>query len=258
MKKTPFHHQSSTLAKSKISRHGFFSRIGGHSTGIFHSLNTGPGSSDNPAHIESNRALCTNALKANHLITLYQIHSATALIIDAPFEGDRPKADAMVTNKPGLMLGILTADCMPFLFVDDNAGVIGAAHAGWRGALSGILDNTIDKMISLGANPDTIKTALGPCLRQPSFEVGMDLVSEFLDHYPASAQFFSAGKNDNKRQFDLASFGRWRLKEKGVSTLDDLNICTLTNHDLYFSYRYSRQQNHDDYGRNLSAIVLRP
>jgi len=172
-------------------------------------------------------------------------------IADGPVQ-----ADALVTNQPGIMLGVLAADCMPFLFADPVAGIIGAAHAGWRGALSGILDQTIRAMTKLGANPMNIHACLGPCLRQPNFEVGFDLVSEFLEKYPQTERFFLPGKNDEKRQLDLASFGFWRLCENGVFHTDDIGICTLANPDQYFSYRHSRQVNAPDYGRNLSAIVI--
>ena len=212
----------------------------------------------------ANRAACANALKASpkRLVTLYQIHSSTVIETNASWNGEPPKADGVVTTTPGLMLGILTADCMPFLFADLKAGVIGAAHAGWRGALGGeneeggVIENTITKMISLGASTQNIVAALGPCLRQPNFEVGDDLVDAFLTKHPEADRFFAPGVSKEKRQFDLAGFGHWRLAEIGVTKLHDTGICTLGEKQHYFSYRATKRANEPDYGRNLSAIVL--
>ena len=248
-------------------RHGFFSRLGGTSKGLYNSLNTGPGSSDNPDHIAANRVLCAKALqgtatKTPELVSLYQIHSAHVITIDentAPplwRDSTPPKADGMVTRLPGIMLGILTADCMPFLFADADNGVIGAAHAGWRGALDGVLEATIEAMQTLGAEPEAIRFSLGPCLRKENFEVGMDLVDQFLAKYPSAEQFFAPGISPEKRQFDLAAFGFWRLREMGVLNGEDTKICTLANSDTYFSYRRSRREGAPDYGRNLSAILI--
>ena len=247
--------QSPALNEAGV-RHGFFGRAGGVSVGDYDSLNTGPGSADNPDRVRENRARCARALDAEpgSLITLHQIHSPIAVLADAPFER-APEADGSATRTPGLVLGALAADCMPFLFADPANGVTAAAHAGWRGALGGVLEATIDAMERLGAARSRIIAALGPCLRQPNFEVGLDLVQAFTEKYPQSEQYFAPGVTAEKRQLDLAGFGRWRLAAVGVENLDDLGVCTLASSAEYFSYRASRRAGAADYGRNLSAIV---
>lgn len=258
--KTPPHLKSDLLTGAA---HGFFGREGGVSTGVFASLNAGPGSDDTPENVAENRARCAAAIGAEpaRLITLYQIHSATIVEAEAPWPAVNgapapPKADGVVTNTPGLAIGVLTADCMPYLFIDRQAGVIGAAHAGWRGALAGVLENTIEKMTALGAAPGKIRAALGPCLRKENFEVGLDLVDAFCKKYPEAEQFMAPGATAEKRQFDLAAFGRWRLAAAGVDKVDDMARCTLGEEDRYFSYRGSRRAQVPDYGRNLSVIML--
>jgi polyphenol oxidase len=247
-------HLTSPLLKD--AAHGFFGREGGVSEGLFSALNTGLGSSDDPARVAENRERCRNALGANCLLTLYQIHSAEAVIVTAPWNGAGPRADAMATRMKGVALGVLAADCMPFLFIDPEAEVIGAAHAGWRGALAGVLGATIAAMASLGAKPHRIRAALGPCLRQTNFEVGLDVVEAFAEKHPDTEQYFAPGAAPGKRQFDLAGFGRADLSRAGVEALDDLGVCTLGEKSRYFSYRASRRADEPDYGRNLSAIAL--
>ncbi len=193
---------------------------------------------------------------AAHLLTLYQVHSAEAVIVTAPWSGQGPKADGMATRLPGVALGVLAADCMPFLFIDAEAGVIGAAHAGWRGALAGVLDETVKAMVSIGARADRIRAAVGPCMRQPNFEVGVDVLEAFAAKYPEAEQFFAPGAAAGKRQLDLVGFGRARLAAVGVERLDDVGVCTVAEPDAYFSYRVSRRRGEPDYGRNLSAIAL--
>lgn len=249
---TPPHLTSSATPAT----HGFFGRAGGVSEGIFSALNAGLGSSDDPARVTENRKRCREALGAKHLLTLYQIHSPTAVTVDAPWDGAGPRADAMATRLKGVALGVLAADCMPFLFVDAEAGVIGAAHAGWRGALAGVLGETIAAMTRLGARPHRIRAALGPCLRQPNFEVGLDVVEAFTAKHPDAEHFFAPGVSAQKRQFDLAGFGRADLARAGVESLDDTGVCTLAEKAAYFSYRASRRAGEPDYGRNLSAIAL--
>ncbi len=249
---TPPHLKSPALPAA----HGFFGRAGGASEGIFSSLNTGLGSSDDPARVAENRRRCRDALGATHLLTLYQIHSPSAVIVNDPWDGAGPRADGMATRMKGVALGVLAADCMPFLFVDAEAEVIGAAHAGWRGALAGVLGETIAAMIRLGAKAHRIRAALGPSLRQPNFEVGLDVVEAFVKKHPYTDQFFAAGISPDKRQFDLAGFGRADLARAGVNALDDLGACTLGEKAAYFSYRASRRAGDPDYGRNLSAIAL--
>lgn len=238
--------------------HGFFGRAGGVSKGDYATLNTGLGSNDDVAAVAENRARCARAVGVDRgaLLTLYQVHSADAVIVDETWSGQGPRADAMATKRPGLALGVLTADCMPVLFVDPEAQVIAAAHAGWRGALAGVLESAVGAMTSLGARPERIRAGLGPCLRQPNFEVGLDLLEAFVTKYPAAERFFSAGASPEKRQLDLAGFGRWRLEEAGVTYLEEVEICTLGASERYFSYRAGRRSGAADSGRNLSAIAL--
>ncbi len=240
------------------ARHGFFSRAGGVSSGVYEGLNTGPGSDDDPQAISENRARCALALgvKPEHLLTNYQIHSATVIVVEEPWKENPPKADSLVTNTPGIALGVLAADCMPWLFFEPEAKVIGAAHAGWRGALAGVLENTVAAMTELGANPALIRAAVGPCLRQPNFEVGLDLPEAFTEKYPDAGEFFSPGAHNDKRLFDLVGFGASRLRTMGVTAIDDVGACTLAEPDRFFSYRASRRRSEADYGRNLSAIAL--
>lgn len=244
------------LQSSLPASHGFFGRAGGVSEGMFASLNAGPGSADDPARVAENRRRCRDALGAAHLLTLFQIHSPAAVIVTEPWEGAGPRADGMATRLKGVALGVLAADCMPFLFVDAEAEVIGAAHAGWRGALAGVLGATIAAMTTLGARPHRIQAALGPCLRQPNFEVGLDVVEAFSSKHPEAERFFAPGVSPEKRQFDLAGYGRADLARAGVTTLADLGVCTLGEKEAYFSYRASRRAGDPDYGRNLSAIAL--
>ena len=238
------------------ARHGFFSRAGGVSSGMFATLNVGLGSSDDMANVVENRTRCREALGADHLLTLYQVHSADAVIVTEPWIGQGPKADAMATRLKDVALGVLAADCMPFLFIDAEAEVIGAAHAGWRGALAGVLEATVQAMVSIGARADRIVAAVGPCMRQPNFEVGLDVLDAFTAKYPDAEQFFAPGLSAHKRQLDLVGFGRARLAAAGVGTLDDVAVCTLAESERYFSYRASRRAGEPDYGRNLSAIAL--
>lgn len=250
-------HLTSAALRKAGAAHGFFGRAGGVSTGIFSSLNAGLGSADDPANTAENRLRCRDTLGADHLLTLYQVHSADVVIVTEPWSGQGPKADGMATRLKGVALGVLAADCMPFLFIDAEAEVVGAAHAGWRGALSGVLEATIRAMVSIGAAADRIVAAVGPCLRQENFEVGVDVLEAFADKNPQAEQFFAPGVSAQKRQFDLAGFGRSRLEAVGVQNLDDLNVCTLGDSGDYFSYRASRRAGEPDYGRNLSAIALR-
>ncbi|MEO0398854.1 MAG: peptidoglycan editing factor PgeF [Pseudomonadota bacterium] len=246
--------------------HGFFGRAGGVSKPPYEGLNTGTGSADAPEAVAENRRRCAAALDLplKRLLSVYQVHSPNVVAVDGPWPSApgggliRPEADALVTNKENLALGVLAADCMPVLMVDAEARVIGAAHAGWRGALAGVLEATVRKMTDLGADPSRIIAAFGPCLRQPQFEVGLDLVDAFTAPYPEATRFFRAGAPPEKRQFDLVGFGHWRLREAGVQKIDDVNCCTLAQPDAYFSYRASRRAGIEAYGRNLSAIALKP
>lgn len=248
----------SDLLDAPSIRHGFFGRAGGVSKGIYAALNTGAGSDDKRVDVTENRRRCADVLNVapNKLLTNYQIHSNNVVFVDGPFHDGPPKADALVTTTPGLALGALAADCMPWLFHDPVAHVIAAAHAGWRGALAGVLENTVETMIDHDATPENIRACLGPCLRQPQFEVGLDLVDAFTAKYSTAEQFFAPGTSMQKRQFDLAGFGFERLRILGVTQIDDVDRCTLGDAEQYFSYRASRQRHEPDYGRNLSAIAL--
>ncbi|MEM9899323.1 MAG: peptidoglycan editing factor PgeF, partial [Pseudomonadota bacterium] len=167
-----------------------------------------------------------------------------------------PTADAMVTATKGIAIAVLTADCMPVQFLDERAGIIGAAHAGWKGALAGILENTVKAMAELGSKAGDIRACIGPCLRPPNFEIGDDLYAAFVSKHPQSAAFFSPMNEQGKRQFDLVAFGRWRLSELGVDAVDLVGGCTLADPERYFSYRWARKHGQENYGRNLSAIAL--
>ncbi len=195
-------------------------------------------------------------VEPDRLLTNYQVHSPDVVHVQRPWADNSPKADALVTKTPGLALGVLAADCMPWLFLDPTARVIGAAHAGWRGALAGVLENTVAAMEGLGAEPNRVRAAVGPCLRQQNFEVGLELIDAFVERHADAGQFFAPGVSADKRQLDLVGFGAWRLRAVGVETVDDVDVCTLGESARYFSYRASARRGDADYGRNLSAIAL--
>ncbi|NWG71169.1 MAG: peptidoglycan editing factor PgeF [Parvularculaceae bacterium] len=246
----------SPLLENARAPHGFFGRAGGVSSGLFATLNTGLGTRDDIEAVRENRARCAGALGVARLVTLHQIHSSDVVTVRAPWPDEaRPRGDGMVADRPGVALGVLAADCMPVLFCDPAAGVIGAAHAGWRGALAGVIEATLAAMTRIGAQPARVVAAIGPCLRQPNFEVGLEVVDAFKRKHPLSERFFGPGVSPEKRQLDLASFGAWRLRESGVAGIDDVEVCTLAAPLDYFSYRASRRAGEPDYGRNLSAIA---
>ncbi len=239
-------------------RHGFFTRKGGASSGIFSGLNCGPGSTDLSDAVAINRTRVAHALGAQpeHLITLHQVHSADVLHVQtAPTSGPPPKGDAMVTATPGIVLGILTADCQPVLFADPAAGVIGAAHAGWRGALTGVLEATIDGMERLGAHRRTICAVIGPTISQPAYEVGPEFVASFVAHDPANRRFFAPGKDD-RSMFDLPGYSLNRLRAAGIAQAEWTGHCTFHDEDRFFSFRRSTHRAEADYGRLISAIRL--
>ena len=240
-------------------RHGFFTRQGGVSGGIYASLNCGPGSRDDPANVKENRAHVAEILGVdpNNLLSLYQKHSAEAVIADRPWkDGKSPEADAMVTATPGLALGVLTADCAPVLLYDGEARVIGAAHAGWRGALSGIVEATVAAMLKLGARSERIRATIGPAISQKAYEVGSDYKEGFLAEEPGSADFFITDESSGEPHFDLSGYVAERLARAGVGAIDDLGLCTYCDETRLFSYRRSQHHGEDDYGRQISAIVL--
>jgi YfiH family protein len=235
--------------------HGFLGRRGGMSVGECAGLNVGFGSNDDPECIAGNRRLAVAALLAEaKLATVHQVHSAEVVVADRPWpQDDRPRADAMVTDTPNLLLGILTADCAPVLFADHHAVVVGAAHAGWRGALAGVTDATIEAMEELGARRDNIHAAVGPCVAQPSYEVDEAFRERFLADDPANARFFTA---DGKPRFDLESYVVHRLIAAGVGEVEALNLDTYTDADRFYSYRRATHRGEADYGRQLSAIAI--
>lgn len=240
-------------------RHGFFGRTGGISTGVYHSLNTGLGSDDNTDHVAENRARVAAAMglaDINRLVTLYQVHSPEVVTVAHPIALDaRPKADAMVTATPGLGLGILTADCAPVLFADPSAGVIGAAHAGWKGAFTGVLEATVDAMVGLGAKPSGITASIGPMISQAAYEVGPEYVARLVAAEADNARFFQSGGGDRSR-FDLPGYVGARLRRAGVGAVHHIPACTCTDEMRLFSYRRASQRGDADYGRNISVITL--
>lgn len=248
----------SALQKNHIF-HGFFTREGGISEGIYKSLNVGLGSDDVREHVLENRRRITETLgiPEKQLVTVYQIHSANVVTVTAPFTGERPKADAMVTNIAGLALGVSTADCGPVLFADARAGVIGAAHAGWRGALGGVLDNTIAAMQKLGARKEEIVAVLGPCIGPQHYEVGEEFHKTFHDRDPVYKKYFTSSQKTGHYYFNLWAFITDRLQKLGIIRTDSLNMCTYTDEKRFFSYRRKTHRHEPDYGRQMSTIILR-
>ena len=237
--------------------HGFLGRRGGVSEGICAGLNVGLGSKDDPQAVRINRRLAVEAVAPGaQLVTLHQVHSATAIPVTAPFPDDaRPKADALVTDRPGLALGILTADCTPVLFADRDAGVIGAAHAGWKGALSGVVESTLAAMETLGASRAKIVAAIGPTIARRSYEVDEDFLRRFLADDPAHERFFAAGRPGH-HQFDLEGFVVARLAAAGVTRIEALGLDTYSDPDRFYSFRRATHRGEPGYGRQISLIAL--
>jgi len=238
--------------------HGFFGRQGGVSKGIYASLNCGPGSKDSRDDVMENRARATAALAPNAaLVTLYQVHSAEAVTVTAPWPiPENPKADAMATDRPGIALGILTADCAPILLTDPKARIIGAAHAGWNGALAGVVESVLAAMERLGAKPERIRAAIGPCISQGAYEVGPEFERRFVGADANNARFFARSPRAGHWQFDLPAYVAQRLKEASVESVEILDVCTYAREDEFFSYRRTTHRKEPDYGRELSAIML--
>lgn len=237
-------------------RHGFFTRKGGASSGIFAGLNCGPGSTDQAEAVTINRGRVAEALDLtpDHLVSVHQVHSADAVAINAPL-AIRPRADALVTATPGLGLAVLTADCQPVLFADHQARVIGAAHAGWRGAKDGVLEATLTAMEALGAKRGAIAAVIGPCISQAAYEVGQEFFENFTDDDPETRRFFVGGKGD-RMLFDLPGYGLWRLREAGVGHAEWTRHCTYGDPARFFSYRRTTHAGEADYGRLISVIRL--
>ncbi|MEY8827017.1 peptidoglycan editing factor PgeF [Sedimentitalea sp. XS_ASV28] len=237
-------------------RHGFFTRRGGASSGVFSGLNCGIGSSDQADMVAINRARVAQAVgvEPDALVSVHQVHSPDVVTVDAPL-ADKPRADAMVTATPGIALSILTADCQPVLFADAGAGVIGAAHAGWRGALDGVLEATLDAMEALGARRADTRAVIGPSISQRAYEVGPEFMDAFMADDPRNARFFANGAGD-RLQFDLQGFGLHRLRCAGIGHAEWTRHCTYSDEDRFFSYRRSVHNKDADYGRLISVIRL--
>lgn len=252
----------STVLSSERIRHAFCTREGGISEGIYAGLNCGPGSSDAPENVQENRRRALAGLSLGdgaQLVTCYQIHSPKAIRVTEPWDpSDPPQADAMVTDVPGLALGILTADCAPVLFLDEDAGVIGAAHAGWTGAQAGVLEATLNEMVKLGASVDNIRVAVGPCIHQMSYEVGEDLRLKVIAASPWADWCFERGAKPDHYQFDLPSYVSGELQRLDVGKVEVVAYDTYRNEDLFFSYRRTTHRKEPDYGRQISLIGLKP
>ncbi|MEC5322562.1 peptidoglycan editing factor PgeF [Aurantimonas sp. A3-2-R12] len=250
--------RSDRLTGAGCVSHAFFTRLGGVSEGIYEGLNVGAGSNDRREDVEENRARAAATLGAtpDNLATPWQVHSGEAVVVDGPFTGERPRVDGIVTGRPGLAIGVVTADCGPVLFADPRNGVIGAAHAGWRGALGGVLEATVAAMERAGADRDSIAAVLGPTITQPNYEVGVNMMTEFLDGDATRERFFLGGASPDKRQFDLPGFILAQLRASGVAA-SFVGTCTYADPDRFFSYRRTTHRGEPDYGRQLSAIALR-
>jgi polyphenol oxidase len=250
--------EAASLALTGI-RHAFFTRAGGVSDGFYESLNGGIGSRDAAGNVAENRARMAAALgvEPSRFLTANQVHSPHVIVAETPWTNDtRPRADAIVTRMPALAIGVTTADCGPVLFADPQARVIGAAHAGWRGALTGVIEATVAAMERLGAARGQIRAAIGPMIRQASYEVGPDLVARFAAEDRASDRFFSPAARDGHAMFDLGGYVAARLKRAGIDRVEDLGFCTYADPARFFSYRRATHRAEVDYGRHVNAIAL--
>jgi purine-nucleoside/S-methyl-5'-thioadenosine phosphorylase / adenosine deaminase len=251
--------QATSLGKLPRIRHGFFTRSGGVSEGVYATLNGGVGSSDGPDKVAENRARMAEALGVapDHFLTPYQIHSPDVVIAERPWTPeDRPRADAVVTRTPMLAIGVSTADCGPLLFADAEAGVIGAAHAGWRGALTGVVEATLAAMEKLGADRARIAVALGPTIRQANYEVGPEFVDRFTAAGIDNARFFAPSPNAGHAMFDLTGYIADRIQRAGVGQFEDLELCNYADPERFYSFRRATHRKEPDYGRHINAIAL--
>jgi YfiH family protein len=238
-------------------RHGFFTREGGASGGIYASLNTGLGSDDDRATVLRNRATVSDSLGASALVTPYQYHSAVAVIVDEPWtHDDPPKADASVTNRPGVAVAINTADCTPVLFATKKGDIVGAAHAGWKGAVGGVLQSTVERMVELGAEREDIVAAIGPTISRASYEVGPEFHDRFISEDADNARFFDRSRRDGHFMFDLPGYVAAALKAMELGAVEDVGVCTYADERRFFSYRRTTHRSEPDYGRQLSAIMI--
>lgn len=253
--------QARSLADLPGIRHAFFTRQGGVSDGLYASLNAGIGSDDAPARVAENRGRMADTLGVprGHLVTCYQIHSPDVVVAETPWTRETaPRADAVVTRVAGLAVGVTTADCGPVLFAEPDAGVVGAAHAGWKGALGGIIEATIAAMEALGARRSRITVALGPMIRQPSYEVGPDFVARLVAAGEDQARFLAPARRESHAMFDLPGYIAARLADAGVGAVEDLGVCTYADPERFFSYRRTTHRGEPDYGRHVNAIALVP
>lgn len=239
-------------------KHGFFTRQGGISKNVYHSLNVGKDSNDQPEHIIQNRLLVADyfSVEVQNLVTVNQIHSCNVVVAHQAIIGAPPKADALVTTTPGLVIGVLTADCGPILFADPQAGVIAATHAGWRGSLNGIIEKTITVMEEQGAKRQSIIAALGPCIGPHHYEVTSEFYSQFIECQRKFQKYFLKTEKDNHFYFNLWAFIISQLKEAGVNA-SCVELCTYQDEQHFFSYRRAIHRNEPDYGRQISAIMLK-
>jgi hypothetical protein len=250
--------QADALKVSQLS-HGFFTREGGHSRGLFASLNCGMGSGDDKEIVRRNRSIVADALNVAepNLISAYQVHSANVIVVEGPWPaGERPHADGMVTVARGLAIGVLAADCGPVLFADPTTGVIGAAHAGWKGALGGVTGSTLDAMERLGAKRARTVAVLGPMISSAAYEVGPEFPARFIDDDAANKRFFTASARPGHTMFDLPGYIEARLKREGAGEVVNLGLCTFSDEARFFSYRRATHRREKDYGRQISAIAL--
>jgi polyphenol oxidase len=239
--------------------HGFFDRGGGHSSGIFASLNCGLGSGDDPEIVAKNREIVARELKIEpvNLVSTWQVHSAEVVHVTRPWPlSERPKVDGMVCNTKGIAIGVLTADCAPILFADPEAGVVGTCHAGWKGALAGVSTSTIAMMKTLGANHDRITAVIGPTISKANYEVGPDFPNLFIAADSDNAKFFVPSTKQDHHMFDLPGYLLHRLKQAGIKTAMNLGLCTYADEPRFFSYRRATHRGEQDYGRLMSAIAL--
>lgn len=250
--------QSPALAALAGIRHAFFTRAGGVSSGVYATLNSGIGSNDDAGNVTENRARMAAAMgvAADRLLTCYQVHSPAVVTVERLWAASaRPRADAMVTKLAGVALGISTADCGPLLFADAEARVVGAAHAGWRGAISGVIEATVAAMEAIGADRRRIVAALGPTISQANYEVGPELIAQFQAENAANADFFAPSERAGHARFDLPAFILRRLRRAGIAA-ENLGRCTYAEPEQFYSYRRATHRGESDYGRHINAIVL--
>jgi polyphenol oxidase len=254
--------EAQNLASLGGIRHGFFTRNGGVSAGLYDSLNCGWGSNDDQRLVAENRGLIGRYLGGDEkfgggVVTLYQEHGTTALHVSVPPSRDAlPRADAVISTTRGLVIGVLAADCAPVLLADAEAGIVAAAHSGWRGAINDVLGSVVQAMERLGARRERIAAAIGPCISQPAYEVGPEFEATFLERDPEFSTFFTRENPDSRPHFDLPGFVAMRLGKAGVGSIEDVMLCTCRNESLFFSYRRKTLRGEVDYGRQISAIVV--